>query len=74
MGCKILIIEPSTVHCNSAIYYLCSINSSTLDVWIIASVAACPTPRLKYELRLSWNNIQDTFPIGTAGYNRGTDG
>jgi hypothetical protein len=38
-------------------------------VWIIASVAACPTPRLKYELRPSRNNIQDTFPIGTAGYN-----
>jgi hypothetical protein len=62
-------LNPVQFICNSVIYYLCLINSSTLDVWIISSVAACPTPRLKYELRPSWNNIQDTFPMETAGYN-----
>jgi hypothetical protein len=28
--------------------------------------AACPAPRLKFELRPSWNNIHVTFPTWTA--------
>ena len=52
----------------SIIHCLCTINSNTLDVGIIAVCAACPTPRLnmKFELHPSWNNIHDTFPTGNA--------
>ena len=51
------------------IHYSCTINSSTLDVGIIASVCCLTNSPSwpKFELRPSWNNIHDTFPpIGTA--------
>jgi len=60
--------ELSTVHLYQLIHCLCTINCSTLDVGIIASVCvACATPHLhlKFEFRPSWNNIHDTFPTGT---------
>jgi hypothetical protein len=41
-------LNPVQFICNSVIYYLCLINSSTLDVWITASAAACPAPSLNF--------------------------
>ena len=46
------------------IHYSCTINSSTLDVGIIASVCCLTNSPSwpKFELRPFWNNIHDTFP------------
>ena len=51
---------------NSIIHCLYTINSSTLDVGIIASVFSLPSLNPKFALRPSGNNIHDTFPTGTV--------
>jgi hypothetical protein len=61
-GSKIPRVEHNIVHFNSIIHYSCTMNSSTLDVGIIASVCGLPnSPYLP-----CWNNIHDTFPTGAA--------
>ena len=67
-GHKIPRIESVQFICISIIRCLCTVNSSTLDVGIIASVCGLPnSPSYpKFELRPSWNNSQVTFPTGTA--------
>ena len=60
--------KPIQFICINTILSLCLINSSKLDVGIIASVCGLPhSPSyLKFELRPSWNNIHDTLLTGTA--------
>jgi hypothetical protein len=74
LGRPLFLLSPSRelnsiqLICISIIHCLCLINSSKLDVGIIASVCCLPNSpsSLKFELRPSWNNIHDTFPTGTA--------
>ena len=67
---------PRQFICISIIHCLRTINSSTIDVGIIACVCVCvcvcvcslpnSPSELKFELRPSWNDIHDTFPTGTV--------
>ena len=54
--------------CISINVYYCLINTSTLDLGVIASVCSLPNSPswLKFELRPSWKNIHDMFLTGTA--------
>jgi hypothetical protein len=62
-------LSPIQFSCNCD--YSLITHNKTLVHWtwgLLRVCAACPTPRLNLssELRPSWNNIQDTFPTGSA--------